>query len=105
MIHPRRPVGPPTTGDKEEGLAQYNPFIPIIPQHAVTLDNRVAGEALHVATSSGQCVLHIIRSFFIPMSRDQPLSRGPYARISVMIFFIPSYFRGFYDTVHLLLKL
>jgi hypothetical protein len=53
MIHPRRPVGTPTNSEKEEGLSQYNPFIPIIPQHAVTQDARVAGEALHVVTAPG----------------------------------------------------
>jgi ER membrane protein complex subunit 1, C-terminal len=53
MIHPRRPMGTPTNSEKEEGLSQYNPFIPIIPQHAVTQDARVAGEALHVVTAPG----------------------------------------------------
>ena len=56
MIHPRRPVSTPTVGEREEGLIQYNPFIPIIPQNAVTLDTRVAGEAIHVVTAAGTYV-------------------------------------------------
>ena len=54
LLHPRRPVGPPTIGEKEEGLAQYNAFIPIIPQHAVTMDTRVAGECLKIVTAPGK---------------------------------------------------
>ena len=56
MIHPRRPVGTPTLGEREEGLMQYNPFIPIIPQNAVTLDTRITGEAIHVVTAAGTYV-------------------------------------------------
>ena len=58
MIHPRRPVGTPTVGEREEGLMQYNPFIPIIPQNAVTLDTRIAGEAIHVVTAAGTYQFH-----------------------------------------------
>ena len=53
MIHPRRPTGLPTVGEKEEGLVQYNPIIPIIYQNAITLDTRISGEAIHVVTASG----------------------------------------------------
>mmetsp|Transcript_16375 Transcript_16375/g.15694 ORF Transcript_16375/g.15694 Transcript_16375/m.15694 type:complete len:1227 (-) Transcript_16375:96-3776(-) len=52
MIHPRRPLADPTLAEKEEGLFQYNPFIHIMPQQALTQDSRVAGEAVHVLTAS-----------------------------------------------------
>ena len=86
MIHPRRPLGTPTNSEKEEGLSQYNPFIPIIPQHAVTQDARVAGEALHVVTAPGtvyrvcQCrVLYLYPTSIHPFPIEHP-------KISFLIF-------------------
>ena len=65
MIHPRRPVGTPTLGEREEGLMQYNPFIPIIPQNAVTLDTRITGEAIHVVTAAGTYVPILFRNILL----------------------------------------
>jgi hypothetical protein len=51
-----RPLADPTLAEKEEGLFQYNPFIHILPQQALTQDSRIAGEALHVLTASGMYI-------------------------------------------------
>jgi hypothetical protein len=64
LVHPRRPVAAPTKGEMEEGLVQYNPFIPIIPVNAVTLDTRIAGEAVRVVTASGTTFLLFFDKIF-----------------------------------------
>lgn len=42
QVDPRRPLTAPTQAEKEEGLMQYNPFLPLIPQNAVTNNGTVA---------------------------------------------------------------
>ena len=42
LVDPRRPLTSPTQAEKEEGLMQYNPFLPLIPHNAVTINGTVA---------------------------------------------------------------
>ncbi|KAJ1639591.1 hypothetical protein T492DRAFT_936244 [Pavlovales sp. CCMP2436] len=45
MIDPRRPTGAPSTADREEGLAQYSPLLPLMPQALLTHGQRVGRAA------------------------------------------------------------
>jgi hypothetical protein len=51
FIHPRRPLAAPTNTEREEGLVQFNPYIHLVPQFALTQDERVFGDISRVATA------------------------------------------------------
>ena len=51
FIHPRRPLTAPTNTEKEEGLMQFNPYIHLIPQLALTQDEVVLGDISRVTTA------------------------------------------------------
>ena len=51
FIHPRRPLTAPTNTEREEGLMQFNPYIHLIPQLALTQDEVVLGDISHVTTA------------------------------------------------------
>ena len=51
FIHPRRPLATPTNTEKEEGLVQFNPYIHLVPQFALTQDERIFGDIARVATA------------------------------------------------------
>ena len=51
FIHPRRPLTAPTNTEKEEGLMQFNPYIHLVPQLALTQDEVVLGDISRVTTA------------------------------------------------------
>jgi hypothetical protein len=54
FMDPRRPAGKPTPVQMQEGLMQYSPYLPLIPQQIVSYNTTVAN--LHTITSTPSAV-------------------------------------------------
>lgn len=53
LIDPRRPVGEPNKVEKAEGLMQYSPFLPAIPQAVINYYRAVSACVLQQNIASG----------------------------------------------------